>query len=671
MANLQQLETALRNADAAGDADAAKILAGEITKLRAESYKPEPASAWKRAAYGVAEPIVGLAQLTSRGLAAAGSVLPEGAVRDYLQELPARNDQAAAEFAAKQREMAPEGVDWARLGGNVLTLAPTVVAGGPVTGAAALAGRGAVQGAVAGATGIVEDPQNYGVTKGLQVGGGAVLGGVAAPVADKVIKAGASAVQGLRGLLKPAMTPQEINIQITQALQRDGVNLADLPPNYLQELTSQVQGALKAGGTLNENALANMAAAKSLGIDLTRGQATQEPVQYGTELFLRNAPGGEQLAGQYVNSLTRLNQNLTDLGARLPSPTLDVSLGRQAITALKAADAPRREQVGALYDAAKNTAGIDTPLDGRAFVDKTLTQLEKNLSLSDVPADIKGMLNMVSQGQGTLTVGRAQEVVQAINARLANLPHRDPQRIALNLIKTNLDEAVDNAGANLPGQAGEAFRQARAAAAARFKLIEKVPALREALDGDAVPDDFVRKHVYGSNIDDFKALRAYLRSHNKPVWEQIRAQVLSDLKSAASRGNDSPEAFSQAAYNKALNGLREDGRLGLMFGPSEIAKLTQVGKVGRLVQEGPPGVSRTGMGGAAKASGMFMNALARMIPGTPGAVVRELGNKGTNALQAQVALVPPPVASVPPMLPREVQNRLALIAAGLPPLGLQ
>ncbi len=61
MAELAQLETALRNADAAGDAAAAKVIAGEITKMRGAAKPSTLEDVAKSAGTGLAKGVIGIA----------------------------------------------------------------------------------------------------------------------------------------------------------------------------------------------------------------------------------------------------------------------------------------------------------------------------------------------------------------------------------------------------------------------------------------------------------------------------------------------------------------------------------------------------------------------------------------------------------------------------------
>lgn len=661
MANRQQLEQALINADRAGDVEAAKILAAELAKVRAAEFTPQPASAVERFVTGAGEPIVGLAQLASRPLAAAGKLLEGVAgptqVGTYLQGLPEANDQIAQQFDQYQQSIAPEGLDVARGLGNLAATLPLALAGGvPAT-----LGQAAKAGAIGGAlTGAVQPTVggDFASEKATQVGVGAALGGVAAPALQAALKpavAGARrAFAAVASRVKPSSTVQQIEQDIRITLDQEGIDVAKLGDQYIKARAAEVAQARQVGGALDEATLANDAAAKSLGIDLTRGQATQNPAQFGRELFLREAPGGEELATQYTTSLAKLNQNLQDLGKGLPTPTLKVDAGQRTIDALRKIDEPQQKVVDRLYEAAKNSAGRETLIDARPLVDKTFAQLEKDLLVSEIPGDISAFLNTISTGKAPLTIGRAEEVVKAINQRIAGLLPRDPQRVALNTIKTNLDDAIETTGSQAGDETAAAFKKARTAARVRFAKMEKVPLLKQALDETVTPDAFIDKLLYRSTRDEFKATRAYLRANDRAAWDGIRAQALDDLRTAATGGSDAPTAFSQSAYNKALGRLKKDGRIGLLFSESELRQLNAVAKVGELVQKGPPGVSRTGLSGAAKASGMFADILSR-FGGRASAVVSSVIKKGGNVAESAAAQSPAPITTLPPSSPLNVR----------------
>lgn len=667
MATKEQLERALRNADAAGDTEAAKLLAAELAKVRADSYMPEPGSALQRFGRGVGEGILGIQQLGAN-LASNGS--------PSAQNVAAATNQQVQDYAAESAAMAPDGLDIARMLGNTVPAAllgvgggELVLAGRALPTALRLASAGATSGGLGGLVAPVTG-DDYASQKTEQVVGGTLAGAVLTPVASKALGAltqsVGNALRGAKSVLTGKNSVDEIRQEITVILNQQGIDTSAVGAGYVDELAKQVKAALDLGGDLDVDALANKAAAKALGLpELTRGQATQDAAQFQKEIALRAAPGGEELATQYQQSIGGLGRSVAGLAEGKPTPVLDLEAGRQAIDALKQADAPVKQTVDRLYNAARESAGVNTPLDGRTFADKTFAELEKQLVVSDVPADIVQALNMVSTGKGQLTIGRGQEILQAINQRLANLPNRDPQRVALGIVKRNLDDAINTTGEAAGDDAAKLFKQARTAAAVRLKRFEKIPLLRQAIDDEISPDEFLGKLVR-SDYDEFKATRAYLRSNNRPAWDQIRAQVVEKMRVAALNNSDNPEAFSHTAFAKELNTLKRNGKLGLLFSESEIKTLDAIDRVGRAVQKGPPGVSRTGLAGSMQALGMLTNLLSK-VAGPAGALADSAVKRGSITLQSKLAQAS---TAAGPGVSRPVVNPGAInaLALSLPPL---
>lgn len=667
---------------------------GPWAKYGAEAAPPEaeakePGSVVERAVGGFKEPFVGSAQLIGNTMVDAPTrktleyVIPgAGPVMQVIdalvgqrgfEDMRERQNTQATELAQQQREMAPEGVDWARLGGNVAGLAPTAAIGGPGGTLRQLFTSGAMAGAAAGATSPVENAgENYFREKGKDIALGAATGAIANPVAQKVIGAIGRAMTGVKAAVAPKMSPAEIKVQITQNLQQSGIDLSKLPASYVDDVANDVRTALQSGGNLDERALTNMAAGKALGIDLTKGQATQNPSQFGKELFLREAPGGEQLGTQYVSSLAKLNQNIDEVatGRNMLPPTLNVEAGRKALDALRAADKPARQTVDRLYESARARIGVNEPLDQAAFVKKAFDDLQQAGVVDKLPGQFQQALNMLSTGKSQLTMAEAQMMLRAANGRISK--SADPvEREALYVFKAALDDTIDSAGTALGQDAATAFRIARQAAAKRFQRIERIPALRDALEKGMAPDDFMKRAVYSAKLDDLRALRGYLRSNDRQAWNQVRSQVLADIKQAATKGSDEPADFSQAAFNKQLNSLRQSGKLGVLFSDSEIKTLEAIARVGRLIQQGPPGVSRTGLGGSAKMMGTFMNILGKLpLLGRTGGFVQAVGQKGANVLEANAAIRPPVMAPLESVIPPEVTGRLATSAATAPAMAL-
>lgn len=140
----------------------------QITGVLAPSA-PKADSLLSRFGQGLRDPADGLAQLALHAIPGM-----EGPARTLDIELATR----AGNYGA------PEGIDWARMGGNVSATLPAALAvpGGGAS-LAARTGIGAAAGAGFGAmTPVTNNTDDFWSQKGIQSGIGAAVGGVAAPV---------------------------------------------------------------------------------------------------------------------------------------------------------------------------------------------------------------------------------------------------------------------------------------------------------------------------------------------------------------------------------------------------------------------------------------------------------------------------------------------------------
>lgn len=604
----------------------------------------QPASRHKRFGMGGLEQVVGLGQVAARPLAAAGKVIPDP-VGSYLQRTPEAADKAAADLDQWQEQNAPEGLNWARMAGSAAVVAPAAFVSAPAAltaRAGQLAYQGTVAGGVSGASTPVQNTNNFGLTKTVQVGGGAALGALLTPIADKVI-GGISQMVG-RGVNALKRQPPQINVDvhINQAIREAGLDPRQFPAAAREEIRQQVMRAMNTGGQVNNTAVANRAAFETVGARPTRGELTQDPTQYGQEMFLRNQSGGRQLASNYQDTLGALNARLGDLQRGTAPPMNNPDAGRVIQTTLGAADARGKNVVDRLYNQARQSVGLNAQWDGRAFADSTMQRLDDQMIGDKLPAPMRAVLNQISTGRFPTTVQKSEQLVRAINGRIGSSSDRQ-EILALNVMKDELLNAEHSVASQAGREAAEAFTLARQAARQRFEIHDAIPSLKAVADGEMVPDDFMRRFVGGASRDELVQLRNFLGRADRGSWQQIRGQVLNDIRTAA--GADGESRFSQAGFNRAMQGLERSGKLPVLFNAQEINMLRSIGRVGRAVQEGPPGVSRTGMGGAARAMDMFGKLLQRLpVLGRGAALAGDAIAAGGTAVRAQAALSPAPVA---------------------------
>jgi hypothetical protein len=269
MATLTEIETALRNADAAGDAEGARILAGEYTRLK-QADMPQRPGALERGARGVWRGLTdlqdGYQQLQTR--VGTGLGLPGAEDRKNLTDARIKFDEAQY----KQDVRGGQGdVDFGRIGGNMLGTLPLnflVPGGGTMLQAAKAAALGS--GAAAALQPVMQG--DFWTEKAKQVGTGMAAGAIGGAVANKI-----------GSMISPTLSPE------VAALRAQGV--------------TPTPGQIMGGGM--QRFEEKMASVPVLGDAIK---------------------GGQQRAVEQFNA-TAVNRALSPIGESLPAKTV----GREAI----------------------------------------------------------------------------------------------------------------------------------------------------------------------------------------------------------------------------------------------------------------------------------------------------------------------------------------------------
>lgn len=433
----------------------------------------------------------------------------------------------------------------------------------------------------------------------LQQAGAALIGGIAGGL---VPGAAGSAVNAGKRLLN-RLTPQQMDVQISQVLQRAGMDYSQVPERARQSLRTQMQDALRAGQELDPAAVRRLAEFQSIGATPTRGMVTQDPVRITQEMNLAkmgaNAgdDGLQGLARVQNQNNTRLINVMNEAGANRGDP---FAAGQRAIGAIQAQDEAMAGRVSNLYQQARDTSGRSAALDGAAFTRTANQMLDEGLLGGALPPDVANHMNRIARGEVPFDVNYAEQLKTRI-AALQRATNDGSARMALSTVRRALDETplmsapqvnpgnmpavpgtVPPSPATLGQESIDAFNQARQAARQRFGWQESARPIEAALNG-AQPDDFVQKFVIRGTVADASAL-----AQNAPTAE-VKNAILAHLKDKALNGSaDEVGKFSQSAYNKALNQIG-DRKLALFFSPEELQQVRMLGRVASYMQNQPVG----------------------------------------------------------------------------------
>lgn len=507
-----------------------------------------------------------------------------------------------AELKTYEKGRGPNaGIDWARLGGNVLATAPAMaIPGGAAAGLGTRVASGAAQGGASSAAMFTSE----GDSKIGQILTGAAVGG-AVPVAVQGVKAGARRVGDmLRG-------PQTVNLspaalaslegQISLRLEQQGVDFKALTQDVRTSLVSDAKNALATGGTLDDVMLGNKAVIESVGATPTKASVTRNPKDWQTEQNLRGVTGvGEPIArrqGDNAAAMTNyLNELRTRSGAVAATPS---QAGESTIKALRGQDSALKSGVDSAYSTARDHLGRAAPMDAAGFSKAANLALDDGLLGAYLPSEARTILNDVSAGKIPFNVNTAVQIDSTLAAAQRSAGQGSPQALAISKVR----DALNNAGIadNVGEDAKRAFDAARSQARARFQVHEEAPALSAAVD-DFAPDKFLDKFITGKNVE-ARQLRA--------TMQQLRAapegaQAIADIKGhlfdsllMKATGNKSMDdvvwkstqqgglAFSGKAFSNALNEIPPE-KLHQLFSPAEVESLRNLQKASRLLTEEVP-----------------------------------------------------------------------------------
>ncbi len=379
-------------------------------------------------------------------------------------------------YDAKRGE---QGMDWARLGGNLMN--PVNYVGGGALKGATTVGQLARGGAVAGGVSalfqpVVNTEDGFWGQKAGQAAMGAAAGGVLTPAIAKVTQAGARGVQALtsptpRGQV---FTPDGVNIRVNNILQSQGMSLQDAPDVILQSVRRQVEEAGRTGGRLDPAAMLRRAQFEAVGLAddaaPTLGQMTRDPMQFANEKNLsgvqldRGARGmGNDLAERFQRQNQRLGEVFDTMGAR--EATDRVTAGQSFMDALRAADAPVKAGVDELYSAARGmTGGRAADLERGIFSQNANNALNEGMWGRFVPDNIRGLLNDITDGTTPFNVDAAVQIDGILSAAQRRAGAGSPEASAIGVIRNALrDTPLSQVNRAAPAAGGMADDMGRAA----------------------------------------------------------------------------------------------------------------------------------------------------------------------------------------------------------------
>lgn len=439
----------------------------------------------------------------------------------------------------------------------------------------------------------------------LQQAGSALIGGVVGGMAPGAANA---ALTAGRKLMNAGMTPQAMDIQISGALQRAGMDYSQVPERARQAMRAEMAGALKAGRELDPEAVRRLAEFRTLGVTPTRGMVTQDPVQITREMNL--AKIGANSADGELQGLARVqNQNNARLIQVMNEQGASRGNAAQAGDALASAVIGRREGLRsaeqAAWDAAKASPGYRAPVSAQPlsainaalgdeglmpFMNPTISRYMEAFQTGQQPFTPQAYRNLQSMlsrevakgGNEGAAAGLAQRILRDADLRPAGFADTN------NTLVTQGVAAGMRAADGAADDAISAVNRARQATRQAYAYEDSSPLVRSVLSGGASsdPERIATRYIIGGTANEARDVLAQLGPQGSQV---VKDALIANLKEKALSGSaDEVGKFSQSAFNRALNKIG-DRKLSLLFTEEELGRLRMTGRVASYAQNQPVG----------------------------------------------------------------------------------
>lgn len=320
-------------------------------------------------------------------------------------------------------------------------------------------------------------------------------------------------------------------------------------------------------------------------IRLSEGQATRSPQLFSEEMNSRGK--NPEYANRYNEQNRQLVENIDAIKEKA-SPdvygTNHVENGQSLIDSYKDIDKARLEVIGTKYQALRDAAGGDFPIDGVAFAENALNSLKKNLKTEFLPDSIMRQVNAFKRGEPmTFEQFEAMRTNLASEMRKADRAGDGNAEFALGKVREALEDLP------LVGETKELkvlADDARSAAKQRFDLINQDKAYKAAINGKVQADDFIQKFVVNGKKNDIDMMVSHLGADSQ-ARQVMAAGIVNWLKSKAGILPDGSGTFTQKGFNQALSNV--DPKILAIVGPEVNSQLKALGKTARNIQERPAG----------------------------------------------------------------------------------
>ena len=336
-------------------------------------------------------------------------------------------------------------------------------------------------------------------------------------------------------------------------------------------------------------------------VRLTEGQATGDVVKLSNE---QNRRGKDPVLAQRFNEQNgQLVENLgliRDKAAPDVYGTKKIENSQGIIDAYKELDTNLNKGIDADYQALRDAAGGQFPVDAPQLLKNVQSKLKKELLSNEAPAGQFSELKRLADSNA-MTFEDYLSLRRNLGAIARTSQDGNTRKAASYMIEELEKLPLQKEAAALKPLADKA----RASARARFQMLEKDPAMKAAVEDSVPADKFIDKFVVNGVNKNINTMVENL-GRDSPAHQHMAAGTVNWLKDKAGIVDETGN-FSQAGYNKALKQLDDVQNLNMIFNQEAASQLKTLGNVARYTQAQPRGAfvnnSNTLVGALAEKAG--------------------------------------------------------------------
>ena len=588
MATLQQLETALRNADKAGDMDAARRLAQAVVQARGEAANLIPGAIVPGTEPQAPEPTLGQQLIgagetaLTLGTAATGGTL--GTVAGGLGGLASQI--LSGEFGTPQAMRAVE--QSASKGAQALTYQPRTQAGQAQTQAVGqFLGEALppVLPVIAAPGAVMQSARTMAPSVG-------AVGQIAVGQGQRAASAAGQAIA------RP--------VQAATTAVRSGLGMEDatIPP---------VAANRSAGSAATPLELQRFTEAEMAGLKLSEGEVKRSPELLAFEKEKAKTPEYQApfLERQQENNraaLGKLNQVLDDTGAEA---------GDYANTGIKVVDKLmtgwnlEKAKTRSLYDKFRQSEEAATNVDATPVMDFLNSQARGVSGVTGVPDTARqnavnlGIAQVDDSGRlianPNVTLGQLEDFRQSVSAISAANPN--DKRLA-SVLKRQIDDIGDPIGGEMT-KSMRAQRQRQAQKYENRAIVSRLLLEKKGMSDAQTPvEDVFNKTILSARPSEIVHIKRVLSTipdnEGQQAWKELQGATVRHLldKSESGIGSDNLPVISGAKLSSALKSFDQNGKLDLVMGKEAAEQIRNLNQVLQYIQSTPPMTSINNSGTA-------------------------------------------------------------------------